>query len=394
MSGNHNVGGTSPDFGFFSQDLTYGSLQDQDILNAVGDPLWLMGGNDFVSLVDGSPDADIIAGGAGIDNLFAGGGDDVVEGGLGNDVMSGGSNGAAGDTLTFAGFASRDGVYGVTFDLERGNNYQVQFTGAGYDMAFGFENLTGSRYNDSLGEGLGINIIRGGRGNDTIVQLAHLADSVGETFDGGNGTDMLYLGGGNGGTVVNNLRGDNLLSFERLDISDSGIGGARHVLLSASQFGGNGIANNASVEFNTYDDNDEVIDIEMGNVNILNLSQLVITGDLTDVNFLVTGDSNGESITGSSIRDVINGNGGADKLRGGGGNDALDGGAGVDNLTGGFGDDTLSGGTEADSLNGQGDVDTLNGDAGNDKLLAAPAMTCSMVVTTMIPWMDRATTTH
>jgi Ca2+-binding RTX toxin-like protein len=68
--------------------------------------------------------------------------------------------------------------------------------GAGTDTISGFENLTGSGFNDTLTGSTGDNTIRGGAGNDTI--------------SGGNGNDLLYgssgldalTGGANADTFV------------------------------------------------------------------------------------------------------------------------------------------------------------------------------------------------
>ncbi|PZP54677.1 MAG: hypothetical protein DI586_09155, partial [Micavibrio aeruginosavorus] len=82
----------------------------------------------------------------------------VIEGGFGNDIMDGGSGT---DTVTYTNATS-----GVTVSLAL---TAAQNTGgAGTDTITGFENLTGSAYDDVLTGSTGANVIDGGAGNDII----------------------------------------------------------------------------------------------------------------------------------------------------------------------------------------------------------------------------------
>ena len=101
--------------------------------------------------------------------------------------------------------------------------------------------------------------------------------------------------------------------------------------------------------------------------------QLVAIAD--DIDNVVTGTGDDDSIDGGNSNDAILGLAGDDILDGGNGNDVLDGGGGDDTLTGGngndmlfgsFGDDALMGGNGEDSLDGGAGDDTLTGGNGND----------------------------
>jgi Ca2+-binding RTX toxin-like protein len=90
----------------------------------------------------GSADANMITGGAGNDTIQGGAGNDTLEGGAGNDGLDGGTGT---DTASFAA-AGAAVFYGL---LAQGSAFNTQ--GAGTDNLSGFENLTGSTFNDTLG---------------------------------------------------------------------------------------------------------------------------------------------------------------------------------------------------------------------------------------------------
>ena len=83
----------------------------------------------------------------------------------------------------------------VTVDL---SNTSAQNTvGAGTDTISGFENLTGSAYNDTLTGNSSANTIDGGAGND-IIQ----GGAGNDALIGGSGTDTLtYASAGSAVTV-------------------------------------------------------------------------------------------------------------------------------------------------------------------------------------------------
>lgn len=128
------------------------------------------GGNGDDKLT-GDAQANQFAGGDGRDTIIGGAGDDTVQGGLGDDVLKGGDGY---DTLAFG--ATNGGVK-VSLSKE-----SMQNTGEGRDKFSGFENLTGTYYDDKLTGDGEFNHIEGGDGDDTI--------------NGGGGRDGLFGGFG------------------------------------------------------------------------------------------------------------------------------------------------------------------------------------------------------
>jgi Ca2+-binding RTX toxin-like protein len=107
-----------------------------------------------------------------IENLTGSGFNDTLEGSFGTNVLNGG---AGIDTLSYANADA-----GVNVSLA---NTAVQNTGgAGTDTLSGFENLTGSAFNDTLRGTSGNNVMTGLAGNDTL------------TGNGGNDTFVFDVG--------------------------------------------------------------------------------------------------------------------------------------------------------------------------------------------------------
>ena len=116
----------------------------------------------------GSDSADTLVG-SGVSNTISGGdGNDTILGGGGSDTLSGGDG--IGDTIDYS-----DATGDVTLNLDTNVNNQD-------DTLSGFENATGSDFNDTLVGDSGANHIIGGDGADTII--------------GGGGTDILDGGDG------------------------------------------------------------------------------------------------------------------------------------------------------------------------------------------------------
>ena len=94
----------------------------------------------------GSSSNDTLTGDGLANRIDGGAGDDTIDGGAGNDILIGGLNSAAGDTVSYASSAA-----GVTVSLAIQDGVTAQNTlGAGTDTLSGFENLTGSAFNDTL----------------------------------------------------------------------------------------------------------------------------------------------------------------------------------------------------------------------------------------------------
>jgi Ca2+-binding RTX toxin-like protein len=174
------------------------------------------GGNDTIlgsavaNLLEGGAGNDSLAGREGNDTLNAGAGNDTVLGGLGDDSLSGGEGV---DLLSYA-----DAGAGVSVGLAL---LAAQATGGGgLDVISGFENLTGSGFDDSLtGDGLA-NYLSGGAGRDTLI-----GGLGNDTLDGGAGGDVLTGGAGVDRFVFGSLTDstpqlsgrDVITDFSRLD---------------------------------------------------------------------------------------------------------------------------------------------------------------------------------
>ncbi len=181
--------------------------------------------------IDGTGNAlDNVINGNGANNTLSGlDGDDVLKGGGGNDSLDGGTGN---DTASYA-----DATSGVTVVLRQTDFQDTR--GAGSDQLTNIENLTGSRFNDSLGGDDGANILAGGAGNDL------LGDLVGNnTLLGGDGDDFLV--GGSGNDILSGKSGNDTVSYGYLS---AGVGVSVNLALQTAQdTGGGGIDTLQSVE--------------------------------------------------------------------------------------------------------------------------------------------------
>lgn len=267
-----------------------------------------------------------VTGGAGTDtisnfaNLTGSGFNDVLAGNSGNNILIGG---LGTDQLTYAAAAA-----GVTVNLA---TLTAQNTvGDGTDTISGFENLTGSAFNDILTGDNNANVIEGLAGDDTLtggggtdtVSYANAASAV--TVDLGIATAQNTAGAGT----------DTISGFENLT------GSAFNDKLS-----GDASAN--------------VIDGGAGNDVVEGLG-----GDDT-----LTGGSGTDTVTYRSASSAVTVSlaTGAAQNTGGAGTDTL---SGFENLTGSDYDDSLTGDAAANTLSGGSGSDTLSGGAGNDILYA------------------------
>ena len=225
----------------------------------------------------GTSYADSFVGNASVNTLNGGAGNDYIEGGAGNDSLSGGDGI---DTLGYANATSA-----VTVNLTAG----TATGGDGTDTITGFENVTGSAYNDTITGNYMNNVIDGGEGEDSFVAST--------------GTDSYY--GGYGSDTVDY----SAMSYtSTIDLS----------------------SNYATIA---------------GKTDYLENIENVKGGTQADN---ITGDGAANILDGGSGHDTISGLGGQDYLKGGTGNDTLTGGDGDDTLEGGIGSDTLHGGDGSD----------------------------------------------
>jgi Ca2+-binding RTX toxin-like protein len=280
-------------------------------------------GNDGDNWIWGGSDG---SGVTGNDTISAGGGNDLVWLGTGTHSADGGTGN---DTLSF--FANEHDVTpaGVTVSLLLQG--AAQDTEQGMMNLSGFENLSGSIYDDNLTGDSNANILLGDTGNDTIA--------------GGGGNDSLYGDGrtsvdthdtGGSGPIVT-YADVSLLPFAGAPGNDVLDGGAGDDVLNGG--GGSDSASYASstgaVFFNLLGG---FADDGMGGTDTL----------IGIENFL--GSAQNDFARGDNGANVLAGFGGHDFIRGLDGNDTLKGGDDDDYLDGGVGDDILDGGTGWDRV--------------------------------------------
>jgi Ca2+-binding RTX toxin-like protein len=145
--------------------------------------------------LDGTSGEDIICGGGGADTIRGLGGNDILRGeggsdkligGEGDDTLDGGSDGSVGNTADFS-----DSLSPVSASLVTNTA-----SGVGSDTMIAIENLTGSKYSDTLSGSDANNQISGGAGDDTLDGFK----GVDKLF-GAGGNDTLHGGPGNDGLV-------------------------------------------------------------------------------------------------------------------------------------------------------------------------------------------------
>ncbi|PZP55670.1 MAG: hypothetical protein DI586_06145 [Micavibrio aeruginosavorus] len=258
----------------------------------LGVTLDLLAGNDVIT---GTRYADTLKGGDGNDTVDGADGDDILDGGVGT------------DTVSYASAYS-----GVRVNLT--TTVTQDTLSAGKDKITGFENLTGSAFNDALTGDTKSNVIKGGAGNDSI--------------SGGAGNDILL-----GEAGADKLIGGDGIDRAQYSTAKAGV-----------------LADLAAASLNTGDAKGDTYS------SIENLYG-------SSYNDNLRGNAVANTIDGGAGNDKIYGRNGDDTLNGGIGNDTLYGENGIDRIIGGAGADILSGGAGKDSFvfdtSSSGFVDTI-----------------------------------
>ena len=309
----------------------------------------LTGGSN-IDIINGNGGDDNISGGNGNDNLNGGAGDDTIEGGAGGDTMDGGDGNN--DTLSYANSSRgtttetmevttpnpRSGVTVTLSSVGNGAGENLGTHAEGDISITGFENLTGSRYDDRLEGNSGENVIKGGSGNDWLV-----GGGDGDHLEGGSGKDRIV------GSSNDFLSYESSSSRVTVDLSDA----PERAFTDAEKDLFPDLTTDTSI-------NNAVIKVSSGDAS----------GDLATGFVNVIGGRGGDTLTGDNVANELRGMGGNDTLTGNGGVDILKGGEGRDTLKGGIGVDTLDGGPGADILDGGG----TDSDNENDIATYASAM--------------------
>ncbi|RLV58332.1 hypothetical protein D5018_17885 [Parashewanella curva] len=265
---------------------------------------------DFENLT-GSKAADVLKGDQFDNRIRGSAGNDVLEGKGGNDVLLGGTGrdtlrgGEGIDTASWADLSTATGGYnrGVVVDLEKGKS---TIGGHDEDRLESIENVTGSRFDDTIYGDNHSNYLSGGLGKDTIY--------------GRGGDDVFVIRD----YSYTNLDNNNAASG-RLLRADDLFGGQGHDIVDFSQFEGeHGIK----------------INLEGGHA----VSLRETNNHLAHLNSI-------EGAVGSQKSDQILGTQEANKLFGADGDDFIIAQAGDDTITGGDGRDKIFGGEGIDTVN-------------------------------------------
>ncbi|WP_459742327.1 beta strand repeat-containing protein, partial [Pseudomonas sp. 3A(2025)] len=238
----------------------------------------------------------------------------VIYAGTGNNKLSGG---AGTDTLSY--------LYGVTgsngVKVSLASTVAQATVGSGTDTLTGFENLTGSRNNDSLTGSSGNNVLDGGLGNDTLV-----GGAGDDTYVINSSSDVIIENAGGGTDTVNvQFSGYTLgANIEHGRISTTAAANITGNSLSNTLYAGAGnnvIMGGTGTEIDTASYADAA--------SAVRVSLAITTGQAT----LGSGTDtliNIENLTGSNFNDTLTGSAGNNVLNGGAGNDSMAGGAGND----------------------------------------------------------------
>jgi len=331
------------------------------------DTTWTLA--DIAARHNGTSSNDKLYGINGLQNTINGlDGNDIIYAGNENDSLNGG-NGI--DTVSYEYVANAVNV-----------NLSIQIaTGSGTDTIIGFENATGSAFNDILIGDSNNNQLSGGKGDDLL--------------SGGWGDDFLYDGDGNDTYVIAKNEGNDTIYNVR-SIFDTSVAILKYIDLSSTEVIG---LFQVEDEFGyrsliiKYQGGQTVIkdfyyeyfDGPTGGGNY-QIDKIQFTDTSWDINYIanhikgsqfsdqlqglqnmentINGLAGDDYIFGGNLGDTLNGDSGDDNIHGYDGNDSLNGGAGNDNMDGYEGDDTLNGGSGNN---------ILRGNVGNDTYLIAEA---------------------
>jgi len=323
----------------------------------------------------------------------------VIVGNSGNNTLAGGTGT---DTVSYENAMAQVVVNLATTGAQNTG-------GAGTDVLSGFENLTGSQFNDTLTGNQGNNVLTG-LGGDDLLNGAAGAD----TMVGGLGNDKYVVD--NTGDVVDESSGGGIdtvqssITFSLADATHAKGSIENLTLTGTSAINGTGnpldnvitgnSGNNVLAGLAGSDtlDGGAGADTATYAASPAGVTVSLMTGLGTDGFGTVDTLKNIENLMGSNANDTLEGNAGANVLNGGGGSNTVSyehatagvtvnlgttkaqntGGAGADtvsnflNLIGSAFNDTLTGTTGANTIDGGGGNDTIAGGSGADTFKFGP----------------------
>lgn len=346
----------------------YGEGGDDTIIGKFGND-YLEGGDgndtieggDGVDTIHGGNDDDDISGGDKVDHLYGDAGHDYITGDEGNDIIYGGADDDIlyGDSFDGSG-AGFDDIYG-----EQGNDLLL-----GGD---GWDNLYGGDDNDILHGGAGEDQLDGGTGVDTASYEfsntgVEVNISTGEAYDGdangdtfisienltGSKFDDTLTGTGNG-SILTGLNGDDTYTVIHVDdqIIEAEHGGSDTIKAAVSHT----LLDDQHVETLILLDDDELVEDK----------NMDATGNNLDNR--IEGNSGYNSLKGMAGDDILLEPGGA-MITEPGAADFLPGGAGNDILV--VADSMAGLQVELEYIDGYWNKQVLDGGSGDDDLLAEP----------------------
>lgn len=204
-----------------------------------------------------------------------------------------------------------------------------------------------------------------GGGDQDLFIFAAGTPTAGDTFDGGGGSDSLFLAGPVAGVVDFRAVGAGFTSIEGLTFGAGGF----QAEFDAAQLDG-GIGDLPTDLVVTGSAGRDIISVILSTVEPFDLSGWTFVDWIPSVSvdvIKVFATGGAQTITGSSQADQIFGGDGDDTIAGGDGDDGLFGQVGADTLTGGLGADTfilefagdLAAGETIDGTAEAGTIDTL-----------------------------------
>ena len=223
------------------------------------------------------------------------------------------------DTVSYAHAAA-----GVTVSLARTTAQNTG--GAGSDTLSGFENLTGSHFDNSLTGSSTANTILSFEGNDVLAGLGGA-----DILDGGAGNDTASYAASQAAVDVSlmtgiatggDAEGDTLVNIENLT-------GSVHDDVLEGDGGNNVLAGGGGNDTVSYEHAAAGVTVSLA---LTTAQDTIGAGSDTLSAF--------ENLTGSHFDNILTGSSQANVIVGFEGSDTLDGGAGADTLIGGAGNDT------------------------------------------------------